>query len=381
MSGVAAIVFWLSVGLAGWVYAGYPLVAWAVGRLRPVRLRSDGQPPSSVTVGVAVHNGADQIEARLRDVMAQQVDATLEVVVASDGSTDATAAIVSRLALDEPRLRLIELPRSGQSATQAAIFDSSGGEVVVITDVETRWAPGFLRELLAPFADERVGCATGVLRWRYDELTDTAQHEGLYWRYEQLVRRWESRAGWLSAGTGALLAVRRTIYRPAPAHASLDQMLPLAARAQGRLVLVVPSAVGTDRGSSTLAEQVRSRIRIATQGIEANLRMARRITPWRSPGPALAIWSHKILRWMTPLLALLAALAAVGLALDGRPAYLLPLAAGLVVLAAAGLAWLFVRAGRRSPPLTGFALTVVAVNLSFGVALLNLLLRRRIGSW
>ena len=202
-------------------------------------------------------------------------------------------------------MRVLDLPRGGQSAAQSAIFEAARGEIVVLTDLDTRYEPGTLEQLVAPFADDRVGCTTGVLRWHYDRRTPTAYHEGTYWRYEQRVRAWESRSGWLAAATGALLACRRALFRPIPAHASLDQMLPLIAREAGLYVIARPQAIGMDQGTFGLGDQFRSRTRIATQGIEANLRMATRITPWKRPGTALAIWSHKLLRWATPFLAAL----------------------------------------------------------------------------
>jgi cellulose synthase/poly-beta-1,6-N-acetylglucosamine synthase-like glycosyltransferase len=327
-----------------------------------------------------VHQGADEIADRLANVLAQEIDFQIELIVASDGSTDATAAIVRELAVREPRIRLIELPRSGQSAAQSAIIKAAAGDVVVLTDSETRFERAFLRDVVAPFADPRVGCTTGVLAWHYDTHTDTARHEGLYWRYEQAVRRWESRAGWLSSATGALLAVRRSVYHPVAAHASLDQMLPLLSRALGLLVVVVPSARGSDRGTSTPAEQFRARVRIATQGIEANLRMARRIAPWHSPGPALAVWSHKIVRWMTPWLALLALAAALALGALGQTTYLLAVGGFVAMFVLAGLGWVLRRTG-RSAAVGTFPLTVIAVNLAFALGWLNLLLGRRIGRW
>jgi cellulose synthase/poly-beta-1,6-N-acetylglucosamine synthase-like glycosyltransferase len=372
--------FWASAGLLAWVYFGYPALAWAVGRIRPVRLRADEPMPRRVTVGLAVHEGAHEIEERLANIVAQDLDAELEIVVASDGSTDDTVRLVEQLASRDVRIRLLELPRSGQSAAQSAIVEAASGEVVVLTDAETRFEAGLLRMLVAPFQDRRVGCVTGVLAWHYDRDTDTSRHEGLYWRYEQAVRRWESRAGWLSSATGALLAFRRAIYEPVPAHASLDQMLPLVARARGMLVLVVPEARGSDRGTSSTADQFRSRVRIATQGIAANMRMARRLAPWRRPGQALAVWSHKILRWMTPWLVMAAALAALLLVAGGLAAYAVALGAiGLVFLAA--LAGLALRRTGRPMALVTFPLTVVLVNACFALAWLNLLLRRRFGAW
>jgi cellulose synthase/poly-beta-1,6-N-acetylglucosamine synthase-like glycosyltransferase len=379
------VIFWLSIVALVWVYALYPLLAYAFGRLRPVFLDAsspDSQAP--LTVGIAVHNGAAQVAERVSDILEDATTGStraMELIVASDGSTDGTADVVRALTATDPRIRLLDLERVGQSAAQGRIFEAATSEIVVLTDVETRFADACLAALAKPLADPRVGCVTGILRWHYDERTHTARDEGLYWRYEQRVRAWESRAGWLTAGTGALLAVRRSVYKPAPAHASLDQMLPLYARERGFLTVVAPSAVGTDRGTASAAAQRASRTRIATQGIEANLRMSVRIKPWRSPGAFVAIWSHKILRWATPILAALAATSGTYLAASGASAaYLAPLAAIGLVAALAFLGW----AGRKlnvRVPLTGFALTLVNVNVAFAAAWLNVVLRRRVGAW
>lgn len=226
-----------------------------------------------------------------------------------------------------------------------------------------------------------MGCSTGVLRWRDDAATETARFEGLYWRYEQAVRGWESRAGWLTAATGALLAVRRSLYRPVPAHVSLDQMLPLMARERGQLVVVADGAAGSDRGPASGREQLQSRLRIATQGIESNLRMSLRITPWSQPGAFLAIWSHKLLRWATPYIAVAAVVDGIYLSASGSsPVYWLPaLASGLLVVAAF-IGYLAARLG-RPVRLASFALTVGVVNTAFALAWLNVLARRRVGAW
>ena len=373
--------FWLSVALLAWVYAGYPLLALAYGRVRPLRLSPGQSVPDLVTVGIAVHDGSAEISGRIADVLEQAVPFGLEVIVASDGSTDATVDTVRSLAEREPRVRVLDLARRGQAAAQAAIFESARGQVIILTDAETRFAPGCLAALVTPFSDAAVGCVTGVLRWHYDVRTNTARHESLYWRYEQAVRRYESQAGWLSTATGALLAVRHSLFQPVPAHASLDQMLPLLAREDGLRVVVAAGAIGSDRGAAGLDEQFRNRVRIATQGIEVNLRMTPRLTPWRRPGTFLAIWSHKLLRWATPLLVVAAGLAGTALAFAGQSwFYLLPLVGALVlgVLAAAGQVTL--RMGRRLP-LTGFPLTIVAVNLAFCAAWFNVIARRRVAAW
>ncbi|MEO6349194.1 MAG: glycosyltransferase [Candidatus Limnocylindrales bacterium] len=377
----ALFFFWLALALLVWVYLGYPLVAAAWGRLRPVRFRADGSSPYLVTVGIAAHDAEANIAARVANVLAQRVPFELEVVVASDGSTDSSAAIVKAIAGADARVRLLDLPRIGQSAAQSAIFENARGDVVVLTDAETRFEDDCLAALVAPFASSRVGCVTGILRWRYDAQSHTARHEGVYWRYEQLVRGWESRAGWLSAGTGAVLAARRSLYRPAPAHASLDQMLPLYCRASGATVLVAPDAVGMDRGTASVSEQLRSRTRIATQGIEANLRMSLRIRPWRMPGAFVAIWSHKLLRWATPFLAVLAVLTGIALYAAGESwLYLLPLAFSAAGLVLAGMG--YAAAPRRwRIPVVGLPTTIAVVNLAFAIGWLNVVLRRPVRVW
>jgi cellulose synthase/poly-beta-1,6-N-acetylglucosamine synthase-like glycosyltransferase len=378
---VALVVFWLALALLAWVYVGYPLLAAAWGRVRPVRNSPDGVTPRLVTVGIAAHNAQGNIKGRVANVLSQEVPFEVEVLVASDGSSDGTAAVVGEIARTDARVRLLDLPRVGQSAAQTAIFEQARGEIVVLTDAETRFQDGCLPALVAPFASNAVGCVTGILRWHYDARSDTAQHEGAYWRYEQIVRGWESRAGWLSAGTGALLAARRSLYRPAPAHASLDQMLPLYSRASGAAVLVAADAVGIDRGTASVGEQLRSRTRIATQGIEANLRMSLHIRPWRMPGTFLAIWSHKLLRWATPFLAVFAAVAGVALySADASRLYLLPAAALVFGLLVALIGYLASRAGWRIP-LVGLPMTIAAVNLAFAIGWLNVILRRRVRAW
>lgn len=377
-----AIVFVVATALLAWVYLGYPVVVALAARSRPLH-RVHGEQSTTLSVLIAVHNEATAIAERIADVLAQDGPncPVVEVLVGSDGSTDGTEAIVTAIAVDEPRVRLLALPRAGQTPTQAALVAAATGDVIVLTDAETRYAPGALSRLRAPFVDPTVGAATGRLEWRDEGATATSRNEGLYWRYERRVRDLESRVGWLTAVTGAFLAVRLTSYRPVPAEASMDHLLPLYVREQGLRVVYVPEAVATDRPISGLREQFRSRTRTATRGIRANLSMVRRLAPWRHPAAALAIWSHKLLRWATPLLGIIAVLAAAGLALGGIVlAWIVPIVAVAGALAA-GAAHLLVGAGRTPPRAFAFARAFGVVNTAFLVAWVNVLRRRRIETW
>ena len=374
----AAVLFWASVVALGWVYLGYPVLVALLARVRPIR-PSYTLPRPRLTVTIAVHDEAGQIASRIADALDQTASGAdvLEVLVGSDGSTDDTEAIVTDIAAGDPRVRLLVLPRGGQTATQHALFQAARGDVVVLTDAETRFAPGCLAALGDALRDPRVGCATGRLEWRGEAATATSAQEGLYWRYERRVRDLESRAGLLTAVTGALLAVRRSTYRPVPPTASMDHLLPLYVREEGGLVVYVPDAVATDRPISGVREQFRNRTRTATRGIRSNLSMAGRLAPWRRPGGALAIWSHKLLRWATPWFVAIAGVSGLGL---GGPYLLAPLAA-LVAVVIAALAHLLIGAGRRPPRLIAFARSFAVVNLAFALGWINVLRGREIELW
>jgi cellulose synthase/poly-beta-1,6-N-acetylglucosamine synthase-like glycosyltransferase len=377
---VLAVTFWVAIALLAWVYVGYPVTLALVARLRPFRLRPTGSAPRLVSVGVAAHNEADHLRERIANVLEQEVPFGLEVIVASDGSTDGSVELVESLAVRDDRVRVLSLARGGQTASQRAIFDVAAGDVVVLTDAETRFAPGCLAALVAPLSDPRVGMTTGRLAWLDPDRTETSRSEGAYWRYEQFVRSVESRAGWLTSVTGALLAIRATAYREVPDHASMDHLLPLGVRDQGLLVLAVPGAVASDRTIGGLREQFRNRSRTATRGIRANLSMARRLTPWRRPTAFVAIWSHKILRWATPILVAVAGISALLLAFGGQSAFWLPIAAGVVFLALALAGWRL-RASGRPTGLSRLPLAIVVVNLAFLNGWINLMLGRRIETW
>jgi len=383
----AAVVFWAAIALLGWVYIGYLAVLAILTRIRPVRLSDDATTrdlaPPELTVAIAVHDEAEQIADRVANVLDQERSGAniREVIVAIDGSRDGTAERVRELSVSEPRIRALNLERGGQTAAQTAAFDAATSAIVVLTDAETRFEPGCLAALAAVFRDERVGCATGHLEWRNEQSTATAANEGMYWRYERRVRDLESTAGLMTAVTGAVLAVRRSAYRPVPPTASMDHLVPLYVREAGGLVVYVRSARATDRPISGLREQFNNRTRTATRGIAANLSMVRRLDPVRHPWIALAIWSHKLLRWATPWFAGLAVLAALVLVTGGAVGYAVVPVLGVAGLLAGATGDAMARSGRRPPAPLAIARAVLVVNVAFAQAWINVVTGRQIEAW
>jgi cellulose synthase/poly-beta-1,6-N-acetylglucosamine synthase-like glycosyltransferase len=376
------VVFWSAVCLLAWVYFGYPLLVTIVARVAPQRLNPT-LPAPTVTVAIVAHNEAPHISDRITDVVDQDRGGRLipQILVGSDGSTDGTDPIVAEMSRREPRLTLLPLPRGGTTPTQHAMFEAATSDVVLMTDAETRFAPGCVAAIAEAFRDPRVGCATGRLEWFGEDATATSRNEGLYWRYERRVRALESRAGFLTAGTGAILAVRRTSYRAVTATTGMDHLLPLLVLEQRQRVVFVADAVGWDRPITGLREQFRNRTRTATRGIEANLSMVFQLAPWRHPRAALAVWSHKLLRWATPWFVIAGVASGTALAVSGKPAYgFVPVGFGLALVAAI-VAHAISRTGRKPPRLLAFPRAFAVVCLAFTVAWFNVIRRRRIQAW
>lgn len=340
----------LGVSVAGlfYIYLGYPLLVALRARLRPRPVRK-APFTGSCSVLIVAHNEAARLPAKLADLRrAANAERVAEIVIASDGSTDDSAAVVR--AAGDPRVRWLAFPeRRGKPAVLNDALPACQGEIVVLMDARQRLEPGALEALLENFADPAVGAVSGELVFRA-EGADTAAARGLsaYWSYEKSIRRAESRCGSVPGATGALYAVRKALFRPIPPDALLDDVaIPMQIVRQGYRCVFEERARVVDRPSATPAQEaVRKRRTIA-----GNAQFLRLFPEWFCPRSNPIWWSfvsHKMLRLLSPLLLLGLLAASAGLAARpwGAALLALQLAAGLLA-AAGGLAQ---RIGRRGGP-------------------------------
>jgi cellulose synthase/poly-beta-1,6-N-acetylglucosamine synthase-like glycosyltransferase len=326
-----AIVFWTCAGLILYTHAGYPLLLWALDRLRG-RRASDPIPGGSsfpgVSLIVAAYDEEDVIEAKVANALALDYPRdSLEVVVASDGSGDRTTELARAAGAD----LVLDLPREGKLATQNAAAEAARGEVLAFSDANSTWEPEALRRLVAPFADPAVGYACGEAVFA-DPAGDN--QEGLYWRYEMAVRGMESRLGGVTGGNGAIYAVRREAYVPLGPAASHDLSFPFELARRGYRSVFVPEARAAERMVPTLGGEFarKRRMMVGLWDIVVGERMA---SP-RGYRPLFAfqLASHRLLRYLTPFLHLAAF--AANLALLGEGAvYTVTLVLQLALLVAA----------------------------------------------
>ena len=268
----------------------------------------------------------------------------LEVVVASDGSTDGTDDAVEALAASDARVRLARRPREGKTAAQDAVVAELESEVVAFSDANATWAPDALRKLVRSFADPDVGYVCGKLEL---EQPDGTSREPLYWRYELWVRESESALAGITAGNGAIYAVRREDYRESDPRVGHDLGFPYLMAQMGRRPVYEPDALAVEKAAGEPEDEFGRRVRMHAQGW-LHLLSGRMLRP-AEPLYLAELVSHRVLRYGSGLLHV--ALFATSIALARRgPVYRLALVDQL--------GWLgFAAAGRLRLPLPGAAIS------------------------
>jgi hypothetical protein len=339
MTRVVTAAFWASVLALVYAQAGYPLLLAGLARLRRRREGDAGGGAArgagpgdaalpSVTLIVAAHREGEVIADKVRNARALDWPADrLEVIVACDGSPDDTPARARAAGADV----VLELPWGGKVRAQDAAVARARGELLAFSDANALWEPGALRELVARFDDPAVGYACGQVR--FVDAGGTNQ-EGLYWRYEMAVRAMESELASVTAGNGAIYAVRPEAYVRVDAVMGHDLSLPFTLVKRGWRAVYAPEARASEKMVPTIEGEFARKRRMMSHAWPIVLRGGLLSPRGYPPLYALMIASHRVLRYAGPLLHVAALLASVALAPRGR-VYRAALAAQTALLAAA----------------------------------------------
>jgi cellulose synthase/poly-beta-1,6-N-acetylglucosamine synthase-like glycosyltransferase len=325
------IVFWACAAAILYTHAGYPLALRGLLALRrkPTLRPGTWAEPPTVSLIVAAYDEEEVIAAKVANALALDYPRErVQVIVASDGSADATAERARAAGAD----LVLELPRGGKTAAQNAATERADGEILAFSDANSAWAPDALRHLVEPFADPAVGYACGQVRF-LDRAGDNL--EGAYWRYEMSVREMESGLAGVTAGNGAIYAVRRAAYLRLGPAGSHDLSLPFLLAKRGARSLYVPWASAEERMVPSIEGEFarKRRMMVGLWDIVAGEGM---LSPRGYPALyAFEIFSHRLLRYATPFLHLIALAANLALLGEGW-VYAVALAAQ-IGLAAAGL--------------------------------------------
>lgn len=355
--------FWLSFLLVAYAYVGYVLVLTVTARWRRRPVHAAPIRPR-VSVLIAAHNEEGNLPRKLTNLQhLQYPPELLEIVVASDGSTDGTNAL---LAAASDRVRAVFLSDSGGKANALNhAVEAASGEILVFMDVRQTVAPDAVAALVACFADPSVGAVSGELHLEAADGRPSADALGIYWKIEKQVRKLESATGSVVGVTGALFAMRRSLYKPLPAGTLLDDVLtPMQVARAGKRVLFLDTAAAYDRLFTEPGKEFGRKVRTLTGNYQL-LQLA----PWLlSPRNPLLfrLISHKLLRLAVPFL-LVAML--ISSAFAGGPVYwtIFALQATFYLLALMGA----LSPGLRTARTVSIAYTFVLLNAAAAVAFYN----------
>jgi cellulose synthase/poly-beta-1,6-N-acetylglucosamine synthase-like glycosyltransferase len=325
----AVVLFWGSLAALAWTHALYPVVVSVAAGIRSRRVAADEAYLPSVAVIVTAHNEESAIEQRLENLRALDYPPELlELLVTSDASTDRTEELA-----EAAGARVIRNPRGGKVAAQDAAVRATEAEVVAFSDANATWAPDALRKLVRNVADPKVGYVCGRLRL---EAPDGSNKEGVYWRYELVTREGESRLGSVTAGNGAVYALRRTDYVEVDPRFGHDLSLPYRMVQRGSRAVYEPEALAFERPTPTNETEYRRKVRMFEHAWLIVLRG--RMLRGQPPGYFLALLSHRHLRYASGLLHVI--LLGSSIALIGHGvvyAVFLGLQLGLLAAALAGV--------------------------------------------
>ena len=326
------IVFWVAVGLIVYAHLGYPLLLRGLVALfgdRGSAPELSGELPR-VTLIIPAHDEELVIERKLANARALDYPAELlEVIIASDGSTDRTVELARSGGADQ----VLELPRGGKVAALNQAVGRATGDILAFSDANSYWRPDALRRLVDRFSDARVGYACGQVRF---EGGEGGNQEGLYWRYEMAVRSLETRFGGITAGNGGIYAVRREAYIELDPSRGQDIGFPFELTKRGWRAVYEPAAVAEEKMAPTVEGEFKRKRRMMWGLWDVMLKWGMLDPRGYGPAYALEIYSHRLLRYLTPWLHLIALAVNIPLLSHGW-VYVVTMALQLALLVAAAL--------------------------------------------
>lgn len=342
----AEMVFWLSALALLYTYAGYPVLLALVSAVRPRKIRRGDCEPT-VSVIITAYNEERDLTAKLENTLALDYPPELlEIIVASDCSTDRTDEIARAFAARGVRL-VRQQQRLGKTAAQNMAVAEACGEIILFSDATSLYEPNVLRMMMPSFADSTVGCVAG--RLIYVDPMDSRVGRGArsYWSYETFLKKHESRIFSLIGASGCLYAVRRSAYVTLYPEACSDFIIATKMVEQNLRAIYEPNAVCTEETNRQSDKELKMRVRVIAQTFSDLWRHREMMNPFRSGFYAVQLLSHKVMRYLVPFF-LMAILGASAVLARHSFLYLIALGAQLLGYLSAISAWMFERAGVRS---------------------------------
>lgn len=373
-----AFLFWTCVAIIGYVYAGYPLLLLLVNALGGRRRVAQAAIEPKVTLIVSAFNEAEVIAAKIRNSLELDYPRErLQVLVVSDASDDGTDQVVEQFAAQGVELlRMSE--RGGKTLGLNAAVQRAAGEILVFSDANAMYAGDALRKLTRNFADPQVGAVVGESGYT-DVNSASERSEGLYWKYETLIKELETRLGSVVGGDGAIYAIRRSLYQPMRADALSDFVNPLQITRNGHRCVYEREARCYEEAADSFRKEFRRKVRIVNRAWRALFSMRGLLNPLRYGFFAVELLSHKVLRWLVPIFMAVALLSNIALLNDG-PLYVATMTLQLLFYALSIIGWRL-QAHPGMPRIFSVPYYFCLVNLASAVGIVDAFRGRTYTTW
>ena len=371
--------FWVAAALLLYIYIGYPALLGLLAAMASRYIKTFESFEPTVTLLISAYNELPVIEAKIKNSLALDYpNHLLEVIVISDCSDDGTDEIVERYGPFGVRL-VRQNQRKGKSAALNLAVPEASGEILVFSDANALYLPDAVRQLVGPFADQRVGYVVGNSRY-VDKASapQAAEAEGLYWKLETWLKKKESAFHSVVGGDGAIYAIRRDLYLPLRATDISDFLNPLQIIDRGYLGVFEPRAVSYEETAESFPKEFRRKVRIVSRSLNALLRAPGVLNPFRQPRHWFALVSHKLLRWFAPIF--MAAMLIASLALWKSPIVRAALFLQAIFYGLAIIGWLL-QGQDKTWRICSFAFYFCLVNAASLVACLKCLRGDLSGTW
>lgn len=301
-----ATLFWVSVSVVAYTYAGHPGLLCLLSRIRP-RQWSRGDINLSVAVFVSAFNEEQKIGAKIQNLLAQVYPAELlTIIVANDGSSDRTASIVR--SFNDPRVVLYDFKANrGKAAMQNEVVPTLRQDIIVFSDATSVWPKDCVRNIVRDFYDSEVGCVAVDLCFVSERNGTVERGQGAYWKYERFLRSHGALAGTNIVASGTTYAIRASLFHPIRPDIGEDLSNPLHIAMSGRRVIFDRHIVVEERSTTTHDSEVRMRTRIAVRNVTGLASYTRFLRP-KYGFAAYQLLIHKYARvfcWLPMILAIL----------------------------------------------------------------------------
>lgn len=297
------LIFWISLSLLLYPYILYPIILYFLALVRNVKVAKQEIFPS-VSIIITAFNESENIAKKIANTLCLDYpEDKLEIIVASDGSTDDTDSIVE--GYEQVRLVRVE-GRVGKTQTQNVAVSMAKGDILVFSDAASMYEQDAVKKLVRNFNDNTVGGVGG--RCKYVSPTESGSTfwaTYIYWEYEIFLKKCQTKIGTLTGTSGLIYAIRKELYTPLPSEIISDMVEPLMIVKQNRRFVYESEAVANEYTTTTISQEFKMRVRVISRGMSGMLYVRELLNPFKYPWVSFQLTSHKILRWLSPFLIIL----------------------------------------------------------------------------